>query len=51
MVESSIDTPCTIHHTSITTVRGMGELRRVVQVNDHHHVRPLQTHVNPLNAA
>jgi probable phosphoglycerate mutase len=51
VVESSIDTPCTIHHTSITTVRGMGELRRVVQVNDHHHVRPLQTHVNPLNAA
>jgi probable phosphoglycerate mutase len=51
VMESELDTPCTIHHTSITTVRGMGDLRRVVQVNDHEHVRPLQTEINPLNAA
>ena len=51
VMESELDTPCTIHHTSITTVRGMGDLRRVVQVNDHEHVRPFQTEINPLNAA
>ena len=51
VMASTIDTPCTIHHTSITTVRGMRDLRRVVQVNDHDHVRDLQTEVNPLNAA
>jgi len=51
VMASELDTPCTIHHTSITTVRGMGDLRRVVQVNDHEHVRPFQTEINPLNAA
>jgi probable phosphoglycerate mutase len=47
---SSLDTPCTLHHTSITTVRAMDDLRRVVQVNDHAHVRPFQTALNPINA-
>jgi probable phosphoglycerate mutase len=47
---SSLDTPCTLHHTSITTVRAMGELRRVVQVNDHAHVRAFQSELNPINA-
>ena len=47
---SSLDTPCTLHHTSITTVRAMDDLRRVVQVNDHAHVRPFQTELNPVNA-
>jgi probable phosphoglycerate mutase len=49
-VESSLDTPCTLHHTSITTVRAMDDLRRVVQVNDHAHVRSFQTELNPINA-
>lgn len=47
---SSLDTPCTLHHTSITTVRSMDDLRRVVQVNDHAHVRSFQTELNPINA-
>ena len=47
---SSLDTPCTLHHTSITTVRSMDDLRRVVQVNDHAHVRAFQTELNPINA-
>jgi len=47
---SSLDTPCTLHHTSITTVRAMEDLRRVVQVNDHAHVRSFQTELNPINA-
>ncbi len=49
-LESSLDTPCTVHHTSITTVRAMDEMRRVVQVNDHTHVRSFQTELNPMNA-
>ncbi len=49
-MESSLDNVCTVHHTSITTVRGMDDLRRVVQVNDHDHVRPFQTDLNPANA-
>lgn len=47
---STLDTPCTLHHTSISTVRAMGELRRVVSVNDHDHVRPFQSELNPINA-
>ena len=49
-VESSIDQLFTVHHTSITTVRAMDELRWVVQVNDYDHVRPFQTELNPANA-
>ena len=47
---SALDMPCTLHHTSITTVRAMDDLRRVVQVNDHEHVRAFQTDLNPINA-
>lgn len=50
VMASSLDTPCTLHHTSITTVRAMDDLRRVVQVNDHDHVRAFQTHLDPMNA-
>jgi probable phosphoglycerate mutase len=50
VIESSLDNVCTVHHTSITTVRGMDDLRRVVQVNDHDHVRSFQTELNPANA-
>ena len=50
VIESALDAPFTVHHTSITTVRGMDDLRRVVQVNDHHHVRPFQDELNPINA-
>ena len=49
-MESALDQVCTVHHTSITTVRGMDGLRRVVQVNDHDHVRAFQTDLNPANA-
>lgn len=49
-VASSLDTPCTLHHTSITTVRSRDALRRVVQVNDHAHVLSFQTELNPINA-
>ncbi len=49
-MKSSLDTPCTLHHTSVTTVRAMGDLRRVVQVNDHGHVRAFQSELNPINA-
>jgi len=51
VMQSPLDTVCTVHHTSITTVRAMDDLRRVVQVNDFEHVRPLQTSINPINAA
>ena len=47
---SSIDTPCTLHHSSVSTVRAMDDLRRVVQVNDHDHVRSFQSALNPINA-
>ena len=50
VVESALDAPFTVHHTSITTVRGMDDLRRVVQVNDHEHVRSFQTELDPINA-
>jgi probable phosphoglycerate mutase len=50
VVESAPDAPFTVHHTSITTVRGMDDLRRVVQVNDHQHVRAFQTELDPINA-
>ena len=49
-LSSSLDTPCTVHHTSITTVRAMDDMRRVVQVNDHAHVRAFQSELNPMNA-
>lgn len=49
-VHSSLDTPCTLHHTSITTVRSMDDMRRVVQVNDHAHVLAFQSELNPINA-
>lgn len=48
---SAIDRVCTIHHTSISTIRGSGDRRAVVQVNDFEHVRPLQTELNPMNAS
>lgn len=51
IMETELDTVCTVHHTSITTVRAMDELRRVVQVNDHDHVKPFQDSLNPINAA
>ncbi|MFT5204595.1 MAG: putative phosphoglycerate mutase [Candidatus Aldehydirespiratoraceae bacterium] len=51
VMESDLDTVSTVHHTSITTVRAMDDLRRVVQVNNFEHVRPLQTSINPINAA
>lgn len=51
VMQSDLDTVCTVHHTSITIVRGMDDLRRVVVVNDHEHVRSLQTSINPMNAA
>ena len=47
---STLDTPCTLHHSSVSTVRAMGGLRRVVSVNDHDHVRPFQSELNPINA-
>ncbi|MGI9578808.1 MAG: histidine phosphatase family protein [Microthrixaceae bacterium] len=49
-MESAIDNPCSLHHSSVSTVRTMGDLRRVVQVNDHDHVRPFQNTLNPINA-
>jgi probable phosphoglycerate mutase len=49
-MRSELDTPCTIHHSSITTVRAMGDQRRVVQVNDHAHVLAFQDTLNPNNA-
>ena len=49
-MSSSLDTPCTLHHTSITTVRAMGDQRRVVQVNDFDHVRAFQSELDPANA-
>ena len=49
-MSSLLDTPCTLHHTSVTTVRAMGALRRVVQVNDFEHVLPFQSALNPNNA-
>jgi len=48
---SELDNVCTVHHTSITTVRAMDDLRRVVQVNDHEHVKSFQSELNPLNSA
>lgn len=51
VMETELDTVCTVHHTSITTVRAMDDLRRVVQVNDHAHVREFQTALDPINAA
>lgn len=50
VMASAIDTPCTLHHTSVSTVRAMGDLRRVVQVNDFDHVRSFQDRLNPINA-
>ena len=50
VIESALDAPFTVHHTSITTVRGMDDLRRVVQVNDHEHVRSFQDELDPINA-
>lgn len=47
---ASVDQPCHVHHTSISTVRAMGDHRRVVAVNDFTHVLPFQTSLNPDNA-
>ncbi len=43
------DQVVSVHHTSITTVRAMGKLRRVIAVNDYHHVLAFQDEINPLN--
>jgi len=51
IMETDLDTVCTVHHTSVTTVRAMDDLRRVVQINDHEHVKSFQTTINPINAA
>lgn len=51
LFESDLDNLCTIHHTSVTTVRASKNRRRVVQVNDYAHVLPFQSELNPLNVA
>ena len=48
--QSPIDQVCTLHHSSITTIRGAADARRVLQVNDYAHVLAFQTGLNPLNA-
>ena len=45
------DMVVSIHHTSITTIRGAGERRAVVAVNDYTHVLPFQNALDPLNVA
>ena len=50
VMASGLDTPCTLHHSSISTVRAMDDLRRVVQVNDHAHVRSFQSELKAINA-
>jgi len=49
--DSPQDMVMAVHHTSITTVRAMGDLRRVVAANDYHHVLAFQDEINPLNIA
>ncbi len=44
------DRVCAIHHTSISTVRGSGDARAVLSVNDFAHVLPIQSELNPFNA-
>ncbi len=50
LAESPLDQMCSIHHTSLTTVRGKADLRRVVQVNDFAHVLAFQSAIDPINA-
>ena len=45
------DNVVTIHHTSITTIRGSQGRRAVVAVNDYAHVLPFQNALDPLNVA
>lgn len=47
---ATVDQPCHVHHTSLTTVRALGAHRRVVAVNDFAHVLDFQQELNPLNA-
>ena len=49
LFNSPQDQVVSLHHTSITTVRAMGDLRRVIAVNDYHHVLAFQHEINPLN--
>ncbi len=51
LFDSPHDTVVSVHHTSITTVRGSGPRRAVVAVNDFAHVLPFQSELDPLNAA
>jgi probable phosphoglycerate mutase len=48
-LRSDLDALVSVHHTSITTVRGADSRRAVISVNDFQHVLPLQDAVNPLN--
>lgn len=48
--ESPLDQMCSLHHTSISVVRGREAQRRTVQVNDFAHVLSFQNDLNPLNA-
>jgi probable phosphoglycerate mutase len=49
LFDSPYDMVVSPHHTSITTVRAMGDLRRVITVNDYQHVLAFQDEINPLN--
>jgi probable phosphoglycerate mutase len=48
---ATVDQPCHVHHTSITTVRAMDDYRRVLAVNDYAHVLDFQSALDPLNSA
>ena len=48
--QSPLDQVCSLHHSSITTIRGADDARRVLQVNDYAHVLAFQDGLNPLNA-
>ena len=48
--QSPLDQVCSLHHSSITTIRGAKDARRVLQVNDYAHVLSFQDGLNPLNA-
>lgn len=49
LLESPKDYTVSVHHTSITTIRGADTRRRILSVNDYSHVLAFQQEINPMN--
>jgi probable phosphoglycerate mutase len=51
LMKSAYDHLVSVHHTSITVVRGADTRRELLTINDYSHVMPFQSSRGSLNAS